>query len=92
MPQKISQVTSETLYESYTGLHDSIYDDQMVTVSGIAIYVGPDSYGLPCIELGNPVGNKTWVGCVVPDMGGVQTDDRVVITGNSEGFTQGRWS
>ncbi|WP_125981750.1 OB-fold protein [Loigolactobacillus iwatensis] len=86
MSQKIN---AETLYESYEGLHNSTYDNQMVTVTGTVTYVGPDSYGLPSIEIGNPNDGKAWVICVVSDFAGAQSGNQIEITGHAEGFTQG---
>jgi len=83
------ELTGEELFDSYSGLHESEYDGQMVTVTGRVIYVGPDYYGLPSIELGNPNDDKTWVACVVDSTGDVATGNTITITGSSEGFTRG---
>ncbi|ANZ60287.1 hypothetical protein AYR62_00510 [Secundilactobacillus paracollinoides] len=83
------ELTAEDLFESYTGTHSSPYDGQMVTVSSQVTYVGPDSYGLPSIEMGNPSDGKLWVMAVVSDYDAVHEGNQVTITGNSTGFTQG---
>lgn len=78
-------VTSETLYQSYTGPHASVYEQQQVTVTGTVQYTGPDPYGLPCIMLGSA---DSKVLCVVANDAGLAVGDEAQITGNCEGFTQ----
>lgn len=89
MDKAMNQVTSEDLFGSYSGLHDSIYDNQSLMVTGTLVYSGPDSYGLPCVEYGDSDTGQAWVACVLSGADQLSAGDRVNITGHVEGFTQG---
>ncbi|MFD1432832.1 OB-fold protein [Lacticaseibacillus yichunensis] len=75
------------LYNSfYAG--ESPYNDAIVTVTGTVSYVGPDSYGLPCVEFGDVTTGTARVACVIGDTG-LTVGERAAIIGHIEGFTQG---
>jgi len=43
-----------------------VFSGKTITVRGIAVYVGPDVYALPSVELSDKKGGKDYVLCVLP--------------------------
>lgn len=84
---KLAKVTAEMLYHSYRGVHDSVYDQQTITVTGYVTFMGPDGYGLACVELGDRANDQPWVACVL-EQAPFTVHQLVTITGHVEGFTQ----
>ncbi len=70
----------------------NISERPKVNVSGYAVKVGPDVYGLPSVEVSETKGGKTRILCVLPftdylKLRHVSKGDKVVISGNILGYT-----
>ena len=62
-----------------------------VSISGYAVKVGPDVYGLPSVELSEKKGGKTRILCVLPftdylKLRHVSKGDKVTIKGEVRGY------
>lgn len=62
-----------------------------VNISGYAVKVGPDVYGLPSVELSETKGGKTRILCVLPfsdylKLRHVSKGDKVVMKGEVRGY------
>ena len=62
-----------------------------VSISGYAVKVGPDVYGLPSVELSDTKGGKTRILCVLPftdylKLRHVSKGDKVTIKGEVRGY------
>ena len=73
---------TETI-EKYTG--------KTITLKGFAVFVGPDVYALPSVELSEKKGGKSRILCVLPfsdylKLRKVSKGNQVVITGELRGF------
>ena len=63
-----------------------------VNISGYAVKVGPDVYGLPSVELSEKKGGKTRILCVLPftdylKLRHVNKGDKVIMNGEGIGIT-----
>ena len=79
-------VSARALYEMDAAKAAEIYKDKPVVVKGIAIYVGPNVYSLPSIQLSDKVDGESYVLCVLPygdvfKLAEVQKDQELTITG-----------
>lgn len=64
-----------------------------VNISGYAVKVGPDVYGLPSVEVSEKKGGKVRTLCVLPFMNylklrHVSKGDKVVMNGEVRGYTE----
>ena len=62
-----------------------------VNISGYAVKVGPDVYGLPSVELSDTQGGKTRILCVLPftdylKLRHVSKGDKVIMNGEVRGY------
>ena len=62
-----------------------------VNISGYAVKVGPDVYGLPSVELSDTKGGKTRILCVLPftdylKLRHVSKGDKVIMKGEVRGY------
>ena len=62
-----------------------------VSISGYAVKVGPDVYGLPSVELSDTKGGKTRILCVLPftdylKLRHVSKGDKVTMKGEVRGY------
>ena len=62
-----------------------------VSISGYAVKVGPDVYGLPSVELSDTKGGKTRILCVLPftdylKLRHVSKGDKVIMKGEVRGY------
>lgn len=67
------------------------YADKTITLKGFAVFVGPDVYALPSVELSEKKGGKSRILCVLPfsdylKLRKVSNGDEVIITGEVRGF------
>lgn len=67
------------------------YGDKTITIKGFAVFVGPDVYALPSVELSEEKKGKSRILCVLPfsdylKLRKVSKGDEVVITGEVRGF------
>lgn len=96
MKNRMEQISAVELYSSYTTNADEAakqYGMQTMLVTGIAVKVGPDVYGLPSVEVASKEGEKCKVLCVLPftdylKLRKVSKHDRVVIQGEVRGYTE----
>lgn len=85
----MTTLTSTELYKSFPDYQNSPYNGATLTVTGTVSYVGPDSYGLPCIEFGDPATGRAEVAFITPNDDDLVVGQDGIITGHCEGFTQG---
>jgi len=67
------------------------YAGKTMTITGFVVYVGPDVYALPSVELSETKGGKSRSLCVLPfsdyfELRKVSKGDKVVVTGEVRGF------
>ena len=82
-------VDSEELFQQHAGKSEDYgAQPQAVTVRGPITYVGPDMFGLPCIELGDEQGGATRVNCVFSDLdySSIPESGHATISGTDEGY------
>lgn len=92
---KMEQIFAIELYNAYTTDVDKAikqYEMKTMLITGIAVKVGPDVYGLPSVEVASKEGEKCKTLCVLPftdylKLRKVSKCDRVVIQGEVRGYT-----
>lgn len=92
--KKMEEVTATALYGAYKAngtAADKKYAMKTMQISGVAVKVGPDVYGLPSVEVAGKVGESCKALCVLPFMDylklrKVSKGDRVVMQGEVRGF------
>ncbi len=67
------------------------YGKQIITIKGYAVFVGPDVYALPSVELSEKKGGKSRILCVLPfsdylKLRKVSKGDEVTLTGEVRGY------
>lgn len=93
---RMEQISAVELYSSYTTNADEAakkYGMQTMLITGIAVKVGPDVYGLPSVEVASKEGEKCKALCVLPftdylKLRKVSKRDSVVIQGEVRGYTE----
>lgn len=89
-----SVIPAKTLYDAFKKDEDtatSKYSKKTITIKGFAVFIGPDVYALPSVELSEKKGGKSRILCVLPfsdylKLRKVSKGDEVVITGEVRGF------
>lgn len=83
------QLTSDELFQLYQDGQN--YNMDILTIDGPIRYVGPDMYGLPCIELGDTHNGHTRITCVFhdADLSDIPDHGHATITGECQGFAYG---
>lgn len=89
-----SIITVKGLYDIFKKDEDAAlkqYGKTKVTIKGFAVFVGPDVYALPSVELSEKKGGKSRILCVLPfsdylKLRKVSKGNEVVITGEVRGF------
>jgi len=89
-----SVITAKELYDAFKKDEASAiekYGNKTITIKGFAVFVGPDVYALPSVELSEKKRGKSRILCVLPfsdyfKLSKVSKDDEVVITGEVRGF------
>ncbi len=92
--KKMEEITATALYSSYKangGAADKKYGMKTMLISGVAVKVGPDVYGLPSVEVAGKFGESCKALCVLPFMDylklrKVSKRDRVVVQGEVRGY------
>lgn len=92
--KKMEEITATALYGSYKangGAADKKYGMKTMLISGVAVKVGPDVYGLPSVEVAGKFGESCKALCVLPFMDylklrKVSKRDRVVVQGEVRGY------
>lgn len=94
MNEQNSIVTAKELYDAFKKSNDAAmkqYGGKTITIKGYAVFVGPDVYALPSVELSEKKGGKSRILCVLPfsdylKLRKVSKGDEVTITGEVHGF------
>ncbi len=94
MTQKDSTITAKELHDAFKTDQDAAtqkYGGKTITITGYAVFVGPDVYALPSVELSEKKGGKSRILCVLPfsdylKLRKVPKGDQPVITGEVRGF------
>lgn len=89
-----SIITAKALYDAFKTDKEAAlekYGKTKVTVKGYAVFVGPDVYTLPSVELSEKKGGKSRILCVLPfsdylKLRKVSKGDEATITGEVRGF------
>lgn len=89
-----SIITAKELYDAFKKDEDAAikkYGNKTITIKGFAVFVGPDVYALPSVELSEKKKGKSRILCVLPfsdylKLRKVSKEDEVVITGEVRGF------
>lgn len=87
-------ISAKELYDEFKKDEDATtnkYRKTTITIKGIVVFVGPDVYALPSVELSEIKGGKSRILCVLPfsdylKLRKVSKGDEVVITGEVRGF------
>jgi hypothetical protein len=89
-----SIIAAKELYDAFKEDEDAAlkqYGKTKVTIKGFAVFVGPDVYALPSVELSEKKGGKSRILCVLPfsdylKLRKVSKGDEVTLTGELRGF------
>lgn len=92
--KKMEEITAAALYGAYKvngTAADKKYGMKTMLISGVAVKVGPDVYGLPSVEVAGKAGESCKALCVLPFMDylklrKVSKRDRVVMQGEVRGY------
>lgn len=92
--KNMEEITAIALYDAFKSdaeLATKKYGMKTILISGVAIKVGPDVYGLPSVEVANKEGVSCKALCVLPftdylKLRKVSKRDRVVIQGQVRGY------
>ncbi|MDR2919028.1 MAG: OB-fold putative lipoprotein [Tannerella sp.] len=89
-----SIITAKELYDEFKkdeAAATQKYGNKTITIKGFAVFVGPDVYALPSVELSEKKGGKSRILCVLPfsdylKLRKVSKGDEPIITGEVRGF------
>ena len=89
-----SVILAKDLYDAFKNDAEGAqqkYGGKILTVKGYVVFVGPDVYALPSIELSEKKGGKSRILCVLPfsdylKLRKVSKGEEVVIRGEVRGF------
>ena len=92
--KKDSIMPAKELYDAFKNNEAEAikqYANQTMTITGFVVYVGPDVYALPSIELSEKKGGKSRVLCVLPfsdymKLRKISKGEEVEVTGEARGF------
>lgn len=93
--RRMEEITAIALYDAFrtdANAAKDKYGMKTLHISGIAVKVGPDVYGLPSVEVASKAGESCKALCVLPfldylKLRKVSKGDRVVIKGEVRGYT-----
>lgn len=94
--KKMEEITATALYESFRADSDEAvkkYGMKTMLISGVAVKVGPDVYGLPSVEVAAKEGESCKALCVLPfsdylKLLKVSKRDTVVMQGEVRGYAR----
>lgn len=94
--KNMKKVTATELYDAYRNNGDEAektYRMKTMVISGVAVKVGPDVYGLPSVEVAGKADDKCKALCVLPftdylKLRHVSKKDRVEIQGEVRGYAE----
>lgn len=89
-----SIITAKELYDAFKKDETAAikeYGEKTITIKGFVVFVGPDVYALPSVELSEKKGGKSRILCVLPfsdylKLRKVSKGNEAVITGEVRGF------
>ncbi len=92
--KKMETISAIELYDAFRADADDAtkkYGMKTMYITGVAVKVGPDVYGLPSVEVASKDGEKCKVLCVLPftdylKLRKVSKRDQVVMQGEVRGF------
>lgn len=90
------QVTASELYEAFRKDNQAatkLYAKKVLEITGVAVYIGPDAYTLPSVELSDKKGSKGKVLCVLPfsdylKLRKVSKGNKMIMEGEIRGYSQ----
>lgn len=92
--KKMEQISAIALYNAFRDAEQTAkkYSMKTMLISGVAVKVGPDVYGLPSVEVASKDGESCKALCVLPfydylKLRKVSKRDNVVIQGEVRGYT-----
>lgn len=94
--KKMTTITATQLYDTFRNDNDNAqkqYSMKTMSISGVAVRVGPDVYGLPSVEVAGKAGESCKVLCVLPfadylKLRHVSKKDNVVMQGEIRGYSE----
>lgn len=94
--KKMNEITAVALYNVFRSdaeLAANKYGMKTMLISGVAVKVGPDVYGLPSVEVASKEGESCKALCVLPfsdylKLRKVSKRDSVVMQGEVRGYTE----
>lgn len=94
MEQQDTIITVKELYDAFKkdeAAATKKYGKETITIKGFAVFIGPDVYALPSVELSEKKDGKSRILCVLPfsdylKLRKVSKGNEVVITGEVRGF------
>lgn len=92
--KRMEEIAAIALYDAFRADDNAArakYGMKMMNISGVAVKVGPDVYGLPSVEVASKSGESCKALCVLPfldylKLRKVSKGDRVVIKGEVRGY------
>ncbi len=93
--KKMEEIAATALYDAFRGDGEKAtnkYGMKTMQISGVAVRVGPDVFGLPSVEMASKDGESCKVLCVLPftdylKLRKVSKHDHVVMQGEVRGFS-----
>lgn len=93
-PKNMNTISATELYQAFVDDNKAAekkYGMKTMTITGVAVKVGPDVYGLPSVEVAEKEGDTCKALCVLPftdylKLRHVKKTDRVEIVGEIRGF------
>lgn len=93
--KKMEEITAVALYNAFNTNAEQAtkkYGMKTMLISGVAVKVGPDVYGLPSVEVASKEGEKCKALCVLPftdylKLRKVSKRDNVVMQGEVRGYS-----
>lgn len=90
------EITALELYNAFKNNAETAaqqYSKKILKISGIAVYVGPDVYALPSVELSGKKGEKGKILCVLPfsdylKIRKVSKGNKMLIKGEIRGYSE----
>lgn len=94
--KKMNEITAVALYDAFRSDAEQAakkYGMKTMLISGVAVKVGPDVYGLPSVEVASKEGESCKALCVLPftdylKLLKVSKRDNVVIQGQVRGYAE----
>ncbi len=94
--KKMNEITAVALYDAFRSDAEQAakkYGMKTMLISGVAVNVGPDVYGLPSVEVASKEGESCKALCVLPfldylKLRKVSKRDNVVIQGQVRGYAE----